>query len=110
MKAKFVGEPLIMPNQTTPQSENGITQLFTALSREYEGSSSTLHPVWARSHSGLKNTNPFFRTDSEREERVNLILKKNQSSDELVLLDERGKSYGSVEFSELIQKKKINSG
>ncbi|MDA0314122.1 MAG: 23S rRNA (pseudouridine(1915)-N(3))-methyltransferase RlmH [Bacteroidetes bacterium] len=38
-----------------------------------------------------------------------LILKKLLPSDELILLDERGKSYSSIEFADFLQKK-MNSG
>jgi 23S rRNA (pseudouridine1915-N3)-methyltransferase len=56
----------------------------------------------------LKNTKSLSEL-IQKEKEGDLILKKIQSSDELILLDERGKSFGSMEFSELIQKK-MNSG
>lgn len=56
----------------------------------------------------LKNTKSLSEL-IQKEKEGDLILKKLQSSDELILLDERGKSFGSKEFSELIQKK-MNSG
>lgn len=52
-----------------------------------------------------KNLSEVDQKDKEGE----LILKKTLSSDDLVLLDERGKQYGSVEFSDFIQKK-MNGG
>ena len=45
----------------------------------------------------------------QKEKEGELILKKLSSSDELILLDERGKSYTSLEFSDFLQKK-MNSG
>ncbi len=45
----------------------------------------------------------------QKEKEGELILKKLSSNDQLVLLDEKGTSYGSKEFSTLIQKK-MNSG
>ena len=45
----------------------------------------------------------------QKEKEGELILKKLLPSDELVLLDERGKSYSSLEFADLLQKK-MNSG
>jgi 23S rRNA (pseudouridine1915-N3)-methyltransferase len=56
----------------------------------------------------LKNTKSLSEL-IQKEKEGDLILKKIQSSDELILLDERGKSFGSMEFSELVQKK-MNSG
>jgi 23S rRNA (pseudouridine1915-N3)-methyltransferase len=45
----------------------------------------------------------------QKEKEGELILKKVSSSDELILLDERGKTYASLEFSDYLQKK-MNSG
>jgi 23S rRNA (pseudouridine1915-N3)-methyltransferase len=45
----------------------------------------------------------------QKEKEGELILKKLSSSDELILLDERGKTYASLEFSDYLQKK-MNSG
>ncbi|MBN7814170.1 23S rRNA (pseudouridine(1915)-N(3))-methyltransferase RlmH [Algoriphagus pacificus] len=45
----------------------------------------------------------------QKEKEGELILKKLSPSDDLILLDERGKSYSSMDFSEFIQKK-MNSG
>ncbi|MFT4855833.1 MAG: 23S rRNA (pseudouridine1915-N3)-methyltransferase [Algoriphagus sp.] len=56
----------------------------------------------------LRNTKSLSEL-IQKEKEGDLILKKIQSSDELILLDERGKSFGSMEFSELVQKK-MNSG
>ncbi|WP_057938947.1 23S rRNA (pseudouridine(1915)-N(3))-methyltransferase RlmH [Algoriphagus resistens] len=45
----------------------------------------------------------------QKEKEGELILKKLVPSDDLILLDERGKSYSSVDFSEFLQKK-MNAG
>ncbi|MFD1316481.1 23S rRNA (pseudouridine(1915)-N(3))-methyltransferase RlmH [Namhaeicola litoreus] len=45
----------------------------------------------------------------QKEKEGELILKEIQSTDELVLLDENGKTFHSVGFSEFLQKK-MNSG
>ncbi|RZS95164.1 23S rRNA (pseudouridine(1915)-N(3))-methyltransferase RlmH [Cecembia calidifontis] len=45
----------------------------------------------------------------QKEKEGELILKKVQPADELILLDENGKQFGSVEFSQFLQKK-MNSG
>ena len=45
----------------------------------------------------------------QKEKEGELILKKVGSSDELILLDERGKTFSSLEFSDFLQKK-MNSG
>lgn len=45
----------------------------------------------------------------QKEKEGELILKKVQASDELILLDENGKQFSSVEFSQFLQKK-MNSG
>ncbi|WP_373523303.1 23S rRNA (pseudouridine(1915)-N(3))-methyltransferase RlmH [Aquiflexum sp.] len=46
---------------------------------------------------------------AQKEKEGELILKKVQTSDELVLLDEQGKQYSSVDFSDYLQKK-MNAG
>ena len=56
----------------------------------------------------IKNAKNLSETQQKQKE-GELILKKLQPSDLLVLLDERGKSYSSVQFSEFLQKK-MNSG
>lgn len=56
----------------------------------------------------LKNTKNM--TESEQKEREGeLILKTLQASDFLVLLDERGKEFRSVEFAQYIQDKMLSS-
>lgn len=56
----------------------------------------------------LKNTKSLSEV-LQKEKEGELILKNVLSSDDLVLLDERGKSYTSVDFSDYLQKK-MNSG
>lgn len=56
----------------------------------------------------LKNTKSLSEL-LQKEKEGELILKKTQTSDELILLDERGKTFSSIEFSEFLQKK-MNSG
>ena len=56
----------------------------------------------------LKNTKSLTEA-AQKEKEGELILKKIQSSDDLILLDERGKTFSSIEFSEFLQKK-MNSG
>jgi 23S rRNA (pseudouridine1915-N3)-methyltransferase len=56
----------------------------------------------------LKNTKSLSEI-LQKEKEGELILKKLIPSDELILLDERGKSYTSIDFSEFLQKK-MNSG
>jgi 23S rRNA (pseudouridine1915-N3)-methyltransferase len=56
----------------------------------------------------LKNTKSLSEL-IQKEKEGELILKKVQTSDELILLDERGKTFSSIEFSEYLQKK-MNSG
>lgn len=56
----------------------------------------------------LKNSKNLSET-SQKEKEGELILKKVQTSDELVLLDEQGKQYSSVDFSDYLQKK-MNAG
>jgi len=49
---------------------------------------------------------------SENQQKIKegeLILKRLQSTDELILLDEKGKEFRSIEFSKYLQKK-MNSG
>lgn len=56
----------------------------------------------------LKNTKSLSEI-LQKEKEGNAILKKVIASDELILLDERGKSYSSLDFSAYLQKK-MNSG
>lgn len=56
----------------------------------------------------LKNTKNISET-IQKEKEGELILKKISNSDDLILLDENGKQFGSVDFSGFIQKK-MNSG
>lgn len=56
----------------------------------------------------LKNTKSLSES-LQKEKEGELILKKLIPSDDLILLDERGKSYSSVDFSNYIQKK-MNAG
>lgn len=56
----------------------------------------------------LKNTKSLTEP-AQKEKEGELILKKIQNSDELILLDERGKTFSSIEFSDFLQKK-MNSG
>ncbi|MEB2773713.1 23S rRNA (pseudouridine(1915)-N(3))-methyltransferase RlmH [Algoriphagus sp. D3-2-R+10] len=56
----------------------------------------------------LKNTKSLSEI-LQKEKEGELILKKLIASDELILLDERGKSYSSMDFSEFLQKK-MNAG
>ncbi|SIO08333.1 23S rRNA (pseudouridine(1915)-N(3))-methyltransferase RlmH [Algoriphagus halophilus] len=56
----------------------------------------------------LKNTKSLSES-LQKEKEGELILKKLANSDELILLDERGKSYSSMDFSAYLQKK-MNGG
>lgn len=56
----------------------------------------------------LKNTKSLSEA-AQKEKEGELILKKVQNSDDLILLDERGKTLSSMEFSDYLQKK-MNSG
>ena len=56
----------------------------------------------------LKNTKALS-IEQQKQKEGELILKNIQSSDKVLLLDENGKEYSSVGFSELIQKE-MNSG
>lgn len=47
--------------------------------------------------------------DQQKDQEGNLILKQLQTSDFVILLDENGKQFDSVQFSDLLQKK-MNSG
>lgn len=56
----------------------------------------------------LKNTKALS-IEQQKQKEGELILKSIQNSDKLILLDENGKEYNSVGFSEFIQKQ-MNSG
>ncbi|NER17630.1 23S rRNA (pseudouridine(1915)-N(3))-methyltransferase RlmH [Spongiivirga citrea] len=56
----------------------------------------------------IKNTKNLNEAQ-QKEKEGELLLKKVKSSDYVILLDEKGKNYDSVQFSGLIQKK-MNAG
>lgn len=56
----------------------------------------------------IKNTKSLSE-EMQKEKEGEQILKKLTNSDELVILDEQGKQYSSVDFAEFLQKK-MNSG
>ncbi len=56
----------------------------------------------------LKNTKALS-IELQKQKEGELIIKNIQTSDKLILLDENGKEYNSVGFSDLIQKE-MNSG
>lgn len=56
----------------------------------------------------LKNTKSLSEV-LQKEKEGELILKNIIPSDDVILLDERGKSYSSMDFSEFLQKK-MNAG
>lgn len=56
----------------------------------------------------IKNSKNLSKKQ-QKEKEGDLILKKTNSSDVLVLLDENGKQYSSVEFSKYLQKKMNSS-
>ncbi len=55
----------------------------------------------------VKNTKNL-RESQQKEKEGEAILKQLQPSDQLLLLDENGKSYSSIEFSKLLQKKMLS--
>ena len=56
----------------------------------------------------IKNVKNLSETE-QKEKEGELILKKLNATDVLILLDENGKQFGSVEFADFLQKK-MNSG
>jgi len=56
----------------------------------------------------LKNTHALS-VEQQKQKEGELILKNIQTADKFILLDEKGKEYGSVEFSAFIQQQ-MNSG
>ena len=56
----------------------------------------------------LKNTKNLSVSEQQEKE-ADLILKQLETSDEVVLLDEKGKQFTSVGFSEFISKKMLAS-
>lgn len=56
----------------------------------------------------LKNTQALS-SEQQKQKEGELIIKNLQTSDKLILLDEKGKEYSSVEFSNFIQQQ-MNSG
>lgn len=56
----------------------------------------------------LKNTRSLSENE-QKEKEADLLLKSFESTDEIILLDENGKHYTSVEFSDYISKKLLSS-
>ena len=56
----------------------------------------------------IKNSKNLSEAQQKQQEGV-ALLKRVQSADRLILLDEKGKAYSSVEFSAMLQKQ-MNSG
>ncbi len=56
----------------------------------------------------IKNSKNLTQTQQKQKE-GELILAKLQPSDTLIMLDEKGKQYSSIEFSQVLQKQ-MNSG
>jgi 23S rRNA (pseudouridine1915-N3)-methyltransferase len=56
----------------------------------------------------IKNVKNLSETE-QKDKEGELILKKLNAADVLILLDENGKQFGSVEFADFLQKK-MNSG
>lgn len=56
----------------------------------------------------LKNTKNLSISE-QTEKEADLILKQLENSDEVVLLDEKGKQYSSMGFSEFLSKKMLAS-
>ncbi len=56
----------------------------------------------------LKNSKNLSHAQ-QKEKEGELILSKIQSTDQLILLDEKGKEYRSIDFAQFLQKK-MNSG
>ena len=56
----------------------------------------------------IKNVKNLSK-NQQKEKEGELILKQLQPTDQLVLLDDKGKSFNSIEFSKYLQKK-MNSG
>ncbi len=56
----------------------------------------------------IKNVKNLSKTQ-QKEKEGDLILNKLAATDQLILLDEKGKEYRSIEFSNFLQKK-MNSG
>jgi len=52
----------------------------------------------------LKN-NRYLTENEQKEKEADLLLKAFEPTDDVVLLDEKGKHFGSVDFSEFIEKK-----
>ena len=52
----------------------------------------------------LKNRKTLSK-DQQKKHEANLIFSRLKTGDKVVLLDEKGSSYGSVEFSKYLQKK-----
>ena len=56
----------------------------------------------------LKNTRSLSEAE-QKEKEADLLLKAIEPTDEIILLDENGKQFGSVEFSQFISKKLLGN-
>ncbi len=78
------------------------------LCSEYENRLSHYIKIEVEIIPDLKNSKSLSQS-VQKEREGELILRKILPSDELILLDEKGKNYSSVEFSQFLQKK-MNAG
>jgi len=78
------------------------------LQEEYQNRLKFYIPYDSLVISELKNTKNLSITEQQEKE-ADLILKQLETNDEVILLDEKGKQYTSMGFSEFISKKMLAS-
>ena len=85
-----------------------INKHLIELQNDYQDRLKHYIPFDYISISELKNTRNL--TESEQKEKeADLLLKAFEPTDEIILLDENGKHYNSVDFSEFVSKKLLGN-
>jgi len=92
---------LLAIGKTDDKSLHALIQIYQERLRHYINFELVIIPE-------LKNSKNLSE-NQQKEKEGDLLLKEMRSTDQLILLDEKGQEYRSIEFSRFLQKK-MNSG
>ena len=92
---------LLMVGKTTGESLLNLIQDYQNRIQHYLNFETIVVPE-------LKNTKSLS-TQEQKEKEADLILKHIENQDDIILLDEKGKQFSSVAFSEFMEKKLMSS-
>lgn len=93
---------LLMIGKTTDSKLEGLIEMYVARLKHYI----TYEQITIPELKNAKN----IPIDQQKEKEADLILGKVGSSEDLILLDEKGKLFTSKEFSVFLQKKMVLTG